>query len=150
MDFNKKSSILPKLISTKMNLFETLFEVRDYEVDIQGIVNNAVYNNYFEHTRHLYLKSCGLDFAQMHREGLDAVVIKMETEYKFPLQSGCRFVCTLRAETEGRLKIVFFQEILLLPERKLMTSSKVTVACVRNNRPVEPVEIREKMGLSIL
>ncbi|MCO6495324.1 MAG: acyl-CoA thioesterase [Bacteroidetes bacterium] len=132
-----------------MDTFEKEFEVRDYELDIQGIVNNAVYNNYFEHTRHAFLKSCGLNFSQMHDEGLDAVVIKMETEYKAPLQSGHHFVCTLKAEPEGRLKIVFFQEILKLPERKLMTKSRVTVACVKNNRPVEPVEIREKMGLSL-
>ncbi|NLI24182.1 MAG: acyl-CoA thioesterase, partial [Bacteroidales bacterium] len=29
--------------------FELEMEVRDYECDIQGIVNNAVYMNYLEH-----------------------------------------------------------------------------------------------------
>ncbi|MCK9481454.1 MAG: acyl-CoA thioesterase [Bacteroidia bacterium] len=130
-----------------MKIFEIEFEVRDYELDIQGIVNNAIYNHYFEHTRHEFLKSCGLSFSALHSEGLDAVVIKMETEYKAPLRSGDKFVCTSRVETEGRLKIVFFQEIMRLPERTLMTKSRVTVACIKNNRPVEPIEIRAKMGL---
>jgi hypothetical protein len=31
-------------------IFELPFKVRDYECDIQGIVNNAVYQNYLEHT----------------------------------------------------------------------------------------------------
>src|SRR5690606_12313384 len=119
--------------------------VRDYEIDLQGIVNNAVYNNYIEHTRHSYLKECGLDFAQMHAAGLDAVVVKTMTEYKATLKSGDIFVCTLTTEMEGRLKIIFNQEILRLPERKLMTKCRVTVACVREGRPVEPVEIKEKM-----
>ena len=35
--------------------FETRMEVRDYECDIQGIVNNANYLHYLEHTRHRFL-----------------------------------------------------------------------------------------------
>lgn len=131
----------------KKTVFETTFEVRDYELDLQGIVNNANYNHYFEHTRHLYLKSVGLDFAQLHADGLDAVVVKMETEYKSPLKSGDTFVCNLSVSSEGRLKIIFDQAIYLLPERKLMTKAKVTVACIRNNRPVEPTNLKLKMNL---
>ena len=33
-----------------MKSFEIEMQVRDYECDIQGIVNNAVYQNYLEHT----------------------------------------------------------------------------------------------------
>ena len=40
-------------------------EVRDYECDLQGVVNNSVYQNYLEHTRHKYLKSTGIDFAEL-------------------------------------------------------------------------------------
>ena len=32
-------------------VFETRMEVRDYECDIEGIVNNANYLHYTEHTR---------------------------------------------------------------------------------------------------
>ena len=44
-------------------IFEARMEVRDYECDIEGIVNNANYLHYTEHTRHLFLKHCGLSFA---------------------------------------------------------------------------------------
>ncbi len=37
-------------------IFETKMEVRDYECDIEGIVNNANYLHYMEHTRHLFLE----------------------------------------------------------------------------------------------
>ena len=47
-------------------VFETEMEVRDYECDIQGIVNNANYLHYTEHTRHLYLQSLGVSFAKLH------------------------------------------------------------------------------------
>ena len=41
----------------KKYIFETRMEVRDYECDIQGIVNNANYLHYTEHTRHRFLRS---------------------------------------------------------------------------------------------
>jgi acyl-CoA thioester hydrolase len=129
-------------------IFEKHFEVRDYELDLQGVVNNAVYNNYMEHTRHTYLKSIGLDFEKLHKDGIDAVVIKAETEYKAPLKSGDTFVCKLRVEKEGRIKIVFYQEIQRNSDQRLMTRSKFTVACVKNGRPIEPIEILNKMGLT--
>ena len=55
-------------------IFETRIEVRDYECDIEGIVNNANYLHYMEHTRHLFLRHAGLSFADMHAKGVDAVV----------------------------------------------------------------------------
>lgn len=130
-----------------MTTFEKEFEVRDYELDLQGIVNNAVYNNYFEHTRHCFLKTNELDFAELHKKGIDAVVVKMETSYKAPLKSGDFFVCNLKVATEGRLKLIFNQQILRKKDNKLMTESRVTVACIKHNRPIEPLEIKAKLGL---
>ena len=45
--------------------FRLDFKVRDYECDIQGIVNNGVYQNYLEHARHEYLLASGVDFAEL-------------------------------------------------------------------------------------
>ena len=66
-------------------IFETKMMVRDYECDIEGIVNNANYLHYAEHTRHLFLQKCGLSFAEMHRRGIDAVVARMNLQFKTPL-----------------------------------------------------------------
>jgi acyl-CoA thioester hydrolase len=130
------------------DLFEMEFEVRDYELDLQGIVNNGVYHNYFEHTRHSFIKSKGLDFADLHQRGIDAVVMKMETDYRAPLKSGNRFICTVNIELESRLKILFHQKIISIPDRKIMTTAKVTVVCVNpNGRPIDPTELKEKLGL---
>lgn len=128
--------------------FQIPLEVRDYELDLQGIVNNAVYNHYFEHTRHQFLKHHELDFAQLHNEGLDAVVVQMTTKYKRALKSGDSFVSKLYAVRKGRLRIVFFQSLFLNPCQSVVASSEVEVACVFINRPVEPLAIVEKLQIT--
>ncbi len=39
------------------NSFSIQLKVRDYECDMQGVVNNANYQHYMEHARHEYLKA---------------------------------------------------------------------------------------------
>lgn len=118
--------------------FELELQVRDYECDIQGIVNNAVYQNYLEHCRHKFLNFVGLDFAQLHNDGIDAVVIKAELDYKFPLRPGDDFLIRLKMEKQGRLRIVFNQQIIRKTDEKLMVNAKITAVLTRNNRPISP------------
>ena len=91
--------------------FEISADVRDYECDLQGVVNNAVYQNYLEHARHEYLKSLGLSFSDFHRQGHDLVLTRAEIDYKGLLQSGDRYTVKLRIERESRLRFRFVQDI---------------------------------------
>jgi acyl-CoA thioester hydrolase len=124
-------------------IFELKFKVRDYECDIQGVVNNSVYQNYLEHTRHEFLEHAGLNFAKMHEEGIDAMVIRIEMDYKFPLKSGDEFVCKLNTSREGNLRFVFNQDIFRLPDNKLILNAKVIAACLntKTGRPTAPPEL---------
>ena len=92
-------------------LHSTEFTVRDYECDIQGVVNNANYQHYLEHARHEFLISRGISFAQLHEEGLDLIVTKVEIEYKYPLRSRDRFVVKTNIQREGNIRLVFLQDI---------------------------------------
>lgn len=122
-------------------IYEERMKVRDYECDIQGVINNSVYMNYMEHTRHEFLLATGLDFAALHEEGIDAMVIKAELEYKFPLRSGDEFVCKLGFEQQGALKVIFHQDIIRLSDNKLINKGRFTTACVSNGRPIKPEKI---------
>lgn len=113
--------------------FETRMEVRDYECDIEGIVNNAEYLHYLEHTRHLFLKHCGLSFAEMHRKGVDAVVARMALQYKAPLRCDDEFVSRLRIEKEG-VRYVFHQDIIRACDNKLSLRAKVELVCLVNGK----------------
>lgn len=124
--------------------FELEMQVRDYECDIQGIVNNSVYQNYLEHCRHKFLHTAGLDFAELHIQGIDAVVIRAELNYKFPLRPSDDFLVRLKMAKQGRLRIIFNQQILRRSDKKLLVDAKITTVLTRNNRPVSPDILEEK------
>ena len=127
--------------------FSLEFTVRDYECDLQGVVNNANYQHYLEHARHEYLVSKGVSFARLHDEGIDLIVSKVEIDYKFPLRSRDRFVVRLRIEREGNVRLLFIQEICRIPDEKLVVRARVTGVATKNSKPVSPVYIAEQLGI---
>jgi acyl-CoA thioester hydrolase len=101
------------------------FEVRDYECDLQGIVNNAVYLNYLEHARHVFLKSRGCDFAELARQKINLVVVRIELDYVRSLGSGDRFRISVETERVSRLRFGFIQEIRRLPNNEVILRGRV-------------------------
>ena len=120
--------------------FELELKVRDYECDLQGVVNNSVYQNYLEHTRHEFMLSIGLDFADLFKRGIMAVVARVDLAYKTPLKSGDRFVSRLRVEHQG-IKYLFYQDIYRLPDEKLCLKGVVTATSIINGRLAVSEEI---------
>ena len=114
--------------------------VRDYECDLQGIVNNSVYLNYFEHARHEFLRSAGIDFARLHEDGTDPVVRRIEVDYRRPLVSGDRFYVELRPERKGRLQFLFKQRIIRLDDSAPMATADVFTVFIKQGRPIVPPE----------
>ena len=128
--------------------FEIELQVRDYECDIQGIVNNAVYQNYLEHCRHKFLNSVGLDFTQLHNDGIDAVVIRAELDYKFPLRPGDDFFVRLKIGKHGILRIIFNQQIVRKKDEQLMLNARITTVLTKNNRPILPDILAHKFEVA--
>lgn len=122
----------------KEYVFETELMVRDYELDMQGIVNNSVYQNYLEHGRHEFLHEVGLNFEQLCREGIDAVVTRIEMDYKLPLKSREVFLVKLGMHKQGRLRFVFDQAIVRKSDGKVVVEAQVTGVLTRNGRPIAP------------
>ncbi len=114
-------------------IYSLNFKVRDYECDLQGIVNNANYQHYTEHTRHEFLRSHGVSFAELHDRGIDAVVAGLQMRFKTPLRSGDEFVSKLALRKDG-IKYVFVQDIFRLPDMRPVLKSTVEAVCVINGK----------------
>ena len=126
-----------------MYTFTLEMSVRDYECDMQGIVNNSVYQNYLEHVRHEYLKHVGIDFSDYTRRGINLVVVRAELDYKYPLVSGDRFVVGLNLQRESALKFAFYQDIFRLPDQKPVLKAKITgTALNTKGRPAIPEQLQ--------
>lgn len=117
----------------KKYIFEAKMEVRDYECDIEGIVNNANYVHYCEHTRHLFLQQCGLSFAEMHEKGVDAVVARMKLEYKVPLRPDDEFYSRLWLEKQG-IKYIFHQDLFRASDEALCFRGEIILVCLVNGQ----------------
>ncbi len=122
-------------------VFEYEFEVRDYECDAQGIVNNANYQHYMEHARHRFIQTVNLDFMELTNAGIILVVAKAELQYKQPLRSNDKFVCRLNVKKEG-IRYVFYEDIYRLSDNKLCTMGRFEIVSVIGGRlkPSEKVE----------
>lgn len=128
------------------NDFRLEMAVRDYECDLQGVVNNAVYQNYLEHARHEYLKTLGIDFAALAAQGINLVVTRVEIDYKTSLTSGDAFVVAVEMERTSPVRIVFHQTIYRNPDHKLIIKALVTgTALGANGRPKLPPELTARL-----
>ncbi len=128
--------------------FSLELAVRDYECDQQGIVNNAVYQNYLEHARHEYLKAIGIDVADFARRGIRLVVVRAELDYKRPLGSGDRFAVRLSLQRVSRLRYAFQQTIDRLPDGMPIVDARIVCAALdQRGRPVMPSELERLLGL---
>lgn len=129
------------LHSSTKYCFTLEMEVRDYELDCEQIVNNANYIHYLEHTRHKLCLEAGYPFIEMHRNGIDAVVRKLEVEYFTPLRSGDTFISCIRLERKGP-RFIFYQD-LIKPGGEFVIKAVVTIVALKDGRLSKGDEIAE-------
>lgn len=112
----------------KKYIFTYTDQVRDYECDLQGIVNNANYQHYLEHTRHKFLEKNQLSFSELHKRGVDCVVARISIDYKNSLRPGDVYISCLNVKKEG-IKYVFLQDIYKPNEEN---GTQQGVLCIRS------------------
>ncbi|WP_289687726.1 acyl-CoA thioesterase [Muribaculum intestinale] len=113
-------------------VFEMPIKVRDYEVDSQGIVNNANYQHYLEHTRHMFCEQAGVSFRDMHAAGIDPVVRRIEIDYLRPLGLGDSMVSRIALFRQGPMFV--FRQDIFTPEGEPVVHAMVDIVCLENGR----------------
>ena len=113
-------------------IFTLEIAVRDYELDSEGIVNNAIYLHYLEHTRHVFVKQEGIPFGSLTSDGLVPVVRRMEIDYFTPLRTGDVMLSRLWIERKGP-RFIFYQDIFRKVDGAPVVSAVVTIVCMEKN-----------------
>lgn len=126
-------------------IFTLEIAVRDYELDSEGIVNNAIYLHYLEHTRHAFVKQEGIPFGSLTREGLVPVVRRMEIDYRLSLHSGDVMLSRLWIERNGP-RFIFHQDIFNKETGELVVAAVVTIVNMENGRINRGDELADRIA----
>ncbi len=130
---------------TAESIFET--EVRSYELDPYGHVNNAVYVNWLEHGRLVWLRERGLTYTSIPEQyGVHVVVVHQDLSYHKPLRLGDRVAIHSHVATLGNTSFTYEQRIVAATE-PVLTGRVVMVCTGPAGGPVPiPEGLKESLG----
>lgn len=127
-------------------MFQIDLQVRDYECDMQSIVNNSVYQNYFEHARHLFLKEKGMNFGELITCGINLVLYRAEIDYFESLTKDLVFKVTVnQVQRISKTRCYIYQEIIF--QEKVFTAGKFFITAINDKR--KPINL-DKINFDIL
>jgi len=123
---------------------ECSLQVRTYECDSYGHVNNANYLNYLEFARYELLKDIGFDYPKAVNAGYGLFIARIEIDYKRPAVTDDSLTIKTWPIKKGAVKGTLVQEIRRGED--LLAEAKVTWAFVDTKTGV-PVRIPKEWDL---
>lgn len=116
-----------------MRFFTIEMEVRDNELDAQGIVNNSNYMVYFSHARHKHINSIGINFDDYNKEHQKLVVLGCTIKFKNSLRANDVFTVSSKiAESQYPNQWLYNQDIKRLSDGKLVARAIFSSTCVND------------------
>lgn len=128
--------------------FTLEFAVRDYECDMDGVVNNANYLHYLEHTRNECLKTLDLNYAVMTSQDRHLFVARINMEFKYPLRSNDKFIAAIKISRPSTASLDLDQDIFRLPDHKAIINAKVVIVGMEGQSYRLPQPIIDKIPLT--
>lgn len=120
-------------------VYRCTLEVRGYELDSFGHVNNSVYLNYLEHARWKMLNDEGITLEKITQDKRWPVIAAIEIKYLRPLFMGETF--EVRSRVLEHSKARFLLEQLLYRGETAIAAANVS--CVIVNEAGKPAELPE-------
>ena len=117
---------------------ECSLQVRTYECDSYGHVNNANYLNYLEYARYELLKDVGFDYPKAIDAGYGVFIARIEIDYKRPALTDDRLTIRTWPLKKKAVSGVLAQEIRRGDD--ILAEAKVTWAFV-DSKTGMPVRI---------
>jgi len=117
-----------------MKKYAINMEVRDNELDAQGIVNNANYMIYLAHARHKHGEELGINHTEFAKQGLNLVLTSCTIKFRQSLHANDEFIVSSEI-TNGELPFHWAhrQEIKRISDNKVILKAIFNVTCVNKN-----------------
>ncbi len=140
-DISKPSPQLPKLPTSAIEpdrslqaqsqrWFEYPVKAQPHHTDYAGIVWHGTYLTWMEEARVEYLRSIGVEFADLVAMGCDLPVIELSLRYHLPIRLGVSAIVKARLiETKG-VRINWDYEIQSYDGKELFVTGKVVLVGV--------------------
>lgn len=128
-----------------MKKFTAKINVRSYELDSFGHVNNATFLNYLEAARSDYLEEMGLSFNDFAKWQAFPVIARHEINYKSPAYFGDELSIVGYIDNIGKSSITFFYDMVNQNNRHVISASTTMVFVNSAGKPIgfpEPFRLR--------
>ena len=120
-----------------MNQHSISIRVRYPEVDAMGYLHHSRFFQYFEMGRVELLRNHGFNYAELEREGIFFVVVKVECRYKAPARYDEELTLTTRIVKRTHVRIDHAYE--LKRGDTLLAEAATTVACVGRDGQLQQI-----------
>lgn len=117
------------------------FRVRYPEVDAMGYVHHSRFLQYFEMGRVELLRSVGVSYADLERQGIFFVVTKAEVRFKAPARYDDELTLTTKVTRQTHVRYDHAYE--LKRGETLLAEGTTTIACV--DRSGQVIQIPESL-----
>lgn len=146
--FNKLDIVEGKIYTNlpEPYVFALGIRTRDYEADIQGIINNANYLHYLEITRHAFCELRGYSFAEMTADGEIVVLRRVDIEYLASLHGNEMFLSCLWVERQGP-RFVFHQDLFRSPDGAQVARALATIVVTEHGHITKGDILAHRLGI---
>jgi acyl-CoA thioester hydrolase len=114
--------------------------VRYPECDPMGYLHHSRYLQYFEMGRVELLRAAGHSYADLERDGVFFVVVKVEVKYKSPARFDDELTLLTRIARQTHVRIDHAYE--LRKGNMLLAEASTTIACVSGDGQLMPIPER--------
>ncbi len=108
--------------------------VQFYETDAQGVVHHSNYLRYFEEARGEFLRSIGIPYSFIRKEGYEVVLLEISCSFKKPLFYDELFELCIELEELNRYTFTFKYQIKV--EEDLRAEGRTKHCVIKNGKIV--------------